>query len=152
MFSLPLAPWAGAQEGLGFAMAPPVDPAYEAVMPRTPTSLEATLEAHPEFWTDMRRLIGAEGPNCISCHWLNGAPPNASGPLAWAPDLQHVRDRLRPDWTREWMTDPAKIYPGTSMPANFTGEQWQEILPGPSSQQIETVVDWLFNLDREPTR
>ncbi len=147
-----VAGWAGSEKGLGFAIAGPVDPSYEPVVPRTPSSVQRVLETHPDFWAQMRRLTGAEGPNCFQCHWLNGNPPNASGPLAWAPDLQYTRDRLRPDWVREWLTNPSRIYPGTAMPANFEGQQWQEILPGPPDQQIEAVIAWLFNLDREPTR
>ena len=48
------------------------------------------------------------------------------------------------------MTDPAKIYPGTTMPANFPldEQQWQDLYPGSSREQIEAVLTWLFNLDR----
>lgn len=146
-----VAAWASKDEA-GFAIAPPVDPSYEPLWPRTPSVLETTLAHDPDFWGGMGRLTGAEGPNCFQCHWLNGKAPNAEGPLAWAPDLQYVRERLRPDWVREWLTNPARIYPGTAMPANFEGSQWQEIWPKPSAQQIEDVLTWLFNLDRDPTR
>jgi cbb3-type cytochrome oxidase cytochrome c subunit len=86
----------------------------------------------------------------VQCHYLRGASPTQSTPIAWAPDLDHARERLRPDWVREWLTEPSKIYPGTAMPANFPldQEQWQEFLTAPSAQQIEAVLTWLFNLDR----
>ena len=89
------------------------------------------------------------GPNCVQCHFLQGDPPNAE-PIAWAPDLDHTRLRLRPDWVREWFWDPSKIYPGTSMPANFPPDEsvYQDLFPGASADQIEALIVWLFNLDR----
>jgi cytochrome c2 len=144
-----LASWAAEK---GFRMAPPVDPSYEAIGPRLPSAFHEKMSEHPDFWQGMAALTGSEGPNCFQCHWFNGAAPNAEGPIAWAPDLSSVRDRLRPAWVHEWLTDPAKIYPGTAMPANFTGEQYQEIWPKPGARQIEDVLFWLFNLDRIPTQ
>ena len=114
-----------------------------------PATIDAILGAMPEYLNDVHRL-SAEGPNCFQCHFLQGTPPVAEGPIAWAPDLDNTRSRLRPDWVREWLTDPLKIYPGTAMPANFPldGPQWQEIWEAPSEEQIEAVTTWLFNLDR----
>lgn len=139
-------------DALGFEMAGPVDPAYEPVAPRSPSTLEPVLAGDPEFFSKVHDLA-IKGPNCVQCHFLRGAPPTQATPIAWAPDLDHVRERLRPDWVRTWITDPAKIYPGTAMPANFPldQEQWQELWPAPSRQQIEAVVTWLFNLDRAGT-
>ena len=136
-------------DALGFELPGPVNPAYEAVQPRSPSALEPVLSAEPAFFTKVHDLA-IKGPNCVQCHFLRGAPPTQSTPIAWAPDLDHVRERLRPDWVRSWLTDPAKIYPGTAMPANFPldQEQWQEFYAAPSSQQIDAVVTWLFNLDR----
>jgi cytochrome c2 len=134
---------------LGFAMAGPVDPAYEAMSQRSPAHLSPVLAGDPEFFKKVHDLA-VSGPNCVQCHFLRGAAPTQPTPLAWAPDLDLTRERLRPDWVREWLTDPSKIYPGTSMPANFSldQEQWQDLYPAPSAQQIEAVLTWLFNLDR----
>jgi len=133
----------------GFTIWPAVDPQYEAVDPRLPRALETLAAENPNYFADVHRLA-VEGPNCVQCHFLQGAAPNAEGPIAWAPDLDNVRARLRPDWVREWLTDPGKIYPGTAMPANFPLDQsqWQEFWPGTSEEQIEAVTNWLFNLDR----
>ncbi len=137
----------------GFTLAGPVDPAYEAVPQRSPAELAAVLGSDPEFFETVHRLATdttGKGPNCVQCHFLRGAPPTQSTPIAWAPDLDNARERLRPDWVREWLTNPARIYPGTSMPANFALDQtqWQELVPLPSAQQIEAVLTWLYNLDR----
>jgi len=134
---------------IGFAMPGPVNPAYEFVPQRSPANLEAVLGAQPDFFQKVHDLA-VNGPNCVQCHYLQGNPPTQATPIAWAPDLDHTRERLRPDWVREWLTDPSRIYPGTSMPANFPldQEQWQEFYAAPSAQQIEAVLTWLFNLDR----
>jgi len=136
-------------DALGFVMAGPVDPNYEAVEQRSPAKLTPVLASDPGYFQKVHDLA-VKGPNCVQCHYLQGAAPSQSSPLAWAPDLDNARERLRPDWVREWLTDPARIYPGTSMPANFPAdqEQWQELYPAPSSVQIEAVLTWLYNLDR----
>jgi len=130
-----------------------VNPAYEDIAQRSPAQLEAVLSADKEIFARVHSLVTdttGKGPNCVQCHYLRGSSPTQSTPLAWAPDLDYVRERLRPDWVREWLTDPARIYPGTSMPANFPPEpmQWQELLPAPPARQIESVLTWLYNLDR----
>ncbi|MEX1025146.1 MAG: c-type cytochrome [Planctomycetota bacterium] len=133
----------------GFSIDGPVDPSYEAIAQRQPTTLGPLMTAHPDFFDEVGNLV-LNGPKCTQCHFLMGEPPTAEGPIAWAPDLSHTRERLRPDWTRAWLEAPAKIYPGTAMPANFAaGESnWQEFVPKPSGEQIEDVLLWLFNLDR----
>jgi cytochrome c2 len=141
---------------LGFQLAGPVNPSYEAIPQRSPSTLASVTESDPEFFSRVHALVtdSARGPNCVQCHFLRGDPPTQETPVAWAPDLDLTRDRLRPDWVREWLTDPSRIYPGTAMPANFPSDQtqWQELYPAPSREQIEAVVTWLFNLDRAAVR
>ncbi len=140
-------------DAAGFSIAPPPSASYEPIPQRAPTTLDPLLRRDPEFFERVHTLV-EKGPNCIQCHFLAGRPPTAEGPVAWAPDLDITRERLRPDWTRTWLHDPSKIYPGTAMPANFPpGDAvWQEFLPAPSAQQIESVLIWLYNLDRALVR
>jgi len=143
-----LVAYGGAQ---GFSMASAVSPQYETLPQRTPSHLDPYLAQMPDFYDEVHALIiQPGGPNCISCHFLAGDPPTNESPIAWAPDLAHTRERLRPNWIRDWLSDPARIYPGTTMPANFAldQEQWQGLYPAPASEQIEAVITWLFNLDR----
>ncbi len=138
---------------VGFEATPAVDPSYEAIPQRAPSTLDPQLDLHPRLYDEVYDLL-EKGPNCIQCHFLAGRAPTAETPLTWAPDLALTRERLRPDWTREWLTDPGRVYPGTSMPANFPlGESvWQDLYPGTSREQIEAVLTWLFNLDRALAR
>jgi len=128
---------------MDFRASPPVDPAYEAILQRAP-SYHAELERG--------RAVAFEGVNCFTCHWFQGdGPTQMDSPIAWAPDLALTRERLRPDWTRDWLWNPGLIYPGTSMAANFASSepQYQEQFPDSSNaQQIDAVIDWLYNLDR----
>lgn len=58
--------------------------------------------------------------DCFSCHWDGGRKP-AGNPEEWGPDLGRAPPRLNPDWIVRWLGDPAKIAPGTKMPA-FSAE------------------------------
>ena len=136
-------------DAIEFELEDSVDPSYETIVQRTPAHLEPLMESG-DFFTQVRDLaVGPNGPNCVQCHFLEGDPPTNETPIGWAPDLAHTKERLRPDWVREWLTDPSKIYPGTAMPANFaTDDQWQEAFEGTGAEQIEAVITWLYNLDR----
>jgi mono/diheme cytochrome c family protein len=133
----------------GFEFRGRVDPSYEAIPQRSPAVVADVLDAQPDFFSKVHDMV-VQGPNCVQCHFLRGAPPTQDTPLAWAPDLDLTRARLRPEWVRAWLTDPSRIYPGTSMPANFPAdqEQWQEFYPAASREQIEAVLMWLYNLDQ----
>jgi hypothetical protein len=53
---------------------------------------------------------------CIGCHdWGENASLGEHGP-----QLVSAGQRLREDWFRRWMRDPARILSGTSMPNYFT--------------------------------
>ena len=135
----------------GFAFDLPVDPSYESIPQRTPEWLAHMFERQPDLYATVHTLAtGPDGPKCNQCHFVAGERPTNEAPVGWAPDLIHTRERLRPDWVRRWLTDPSKIYPGTTMPANFdlSSTQWQDLYPAPSAEQIEGVTTWLFNLDR----
>jgi cytochrome c2 len=134
----------------GFSISPSVAASYEPIVQRTPSNLDPLLAQAPDFYDKVHALVSEQGgPNCVSCHFLAGDPPTNEAPVGWAPDLAHTRERLRPDWLRDWLTDPSRIYPGTTMPANFDrDEQWQSLYPAPAREQIEAVITWLFNLDR----
>jgi cytochrome c2 len=138
----------------GFRMNGPVDPAYEAVHRRTPSHLERRtkeLAAH-DTPISLGQAVGIRGPNCYQCHWHQGEPPDQKdSPLSWGPDLYLTHERLREPWVEDWLWSPGIVYPGTSMPGNFQGDppQYQNVYPESSNeQQIQSVLDWLFNMDR----
>jgi hypothetical protein len=141
---------------VGFASSGPVSSSYERVERRSPSYLAARAEElsggmHPGA---LGREVAVRGPNCYQCHWHGGqAPDQRDTPIAWAPDLMHTSERLREDWTREWLWGPNLVYPGSSMPANFLADppEYQAVYPdSDNAQQIRSVLDWLYNFDRTP--
>lgn len=131
-------------EAWGFSMRGPVEPGLERIDQRA-------VSYHANFREG--QSIAADGVNCFKCHYLNGkAPDQIDAPETWAPNLGLARERLRPDWTRDWLWNPTLIYPGTAMPANFASAepQYQEQFPdSTNAQQIEAVLDWLYRMDLE---
>jgi mono/diheme cytochrome c family protein len=129
-----------------------VDAAHERIRRRDVSHVDALLEGHPTAFSDADGLARG-GPNCFQCHFYRGAPPldGEALPIAWAPDLARVHERIREDWAHQWIKDPARIYPGTAMPANFAAEPpaYQELLEDSSNEdQIQLILDWLYNMDR----
>ena len=140
----------------GFRMSGAPSTSYERTERRSPAylSMRGDIPA-------VGGVVAVEAVNCFTCHWNQGMPPGEAAepggevvpvlPIAWAPDLAHARDRLREDWSHDWMWNPSAIYPGTSMPVNFanTPPMYQDHFPGSSSgDQVQAVLDWLYNLDR----
>lgn len=134
-------------DSVGFRMHGPVSDSFEVIERRAPSY----FEAHRDTVLIGERLASKD-VNCFQCHWHGGAPPDqVDTPIAWAPDLFHAHERLREDWVRDWLWKPDLVYPGTAMPANFAADPpgYQQTYPGSTNaQQIQAVMDWLFNFDR----
>jgi serine/threonine protein kinase/transcriptional regulator with XRE-family HTH domain len=127
----------------------PVQLGFEPESRRLPSHARSLVENNPMFFEQVESLV-REGPNCLQCHFFKSEPPVAEGPIAWAPELKLTRNRLREDWLVEFIRTPHALRPGTSMPASFpTGDTvvWQEFFPGTSEEQVQAVVDWLYNFD-----
>lgn len=86
-----------------------------------------------------RKLIGAGGLGCVSCHGLKDrkslGPPVAR--------LTATTDRLRPEYFKELLLDPQKTQPGTVMPPLFTGRK-------DAAKEIETIWTYLRELEGQP--
>jgi len=136
-------------EKSGFRTRPAVNADFEAQMMRSHAYLQSRKASEANHLA-LGEAVAVKGVNCFQCHFRVGQPPPAD-PIAWAPDLNGVRSRLREEWVRDWLRDPALVYPGTSMPANFSSSpaQYQEHYPNSSNEdQIRVVLEWLYNFDR----
>lgn len=103
------------------------------------------LKQNPDYQKLGATLFGDQpGFNCQACH-VKGTQTPKGKPDTWAPDLTMAKERLRPEWIRGWLVDPAKIQPGTRMP-RF---QWGTIkeIPGTPEEQVEAVKDLLMYLN-----
>jgi hypothetical protein len=71
-----------------------------------------------------RDLFTNPAAPCLKCH-ATGDPTHDKN--ATAPNFVLAGDRLRAAWAERWVTDPAKMIPGTSMPSGLfhrEGDRW----------------------------
>jgi mono/diheme cytochrome c family protein len=90
---------------------------------------------------DGRKLLGTQGGvNCITCHGWN---EHASLGIR-AMDISALDRRLRPEWFRSYLLDPASYRPGTLMPPLWPGGQSTvpDVLDGDTERQIGAI--WAF--------
>jgi hypothetical protein len=89
---------------------------------------------------------------CQQCHVLGAIP--ADQPTAnLAPDLRMAPERLQPDWIVEWLKNPARIQPGTRMPA-FWPDYPKSFYPQFGNQaepQILSIRDHLMTFRGGPS-
>lgn len=133
--------WAESQ---GFSMVGPTKWGHERVQRRSHTYMQ---DRSP--FLSVGHAVAIEGVNCYQCHPNGDVYPET--PIAWAPSLDNTRSRLREDWVHEWLWAPSLIYPGTAMLTNFAADdpQYQDQYPDSSNEeQIQAVMDWLYNMDR----
>jgi hypothetical protein len=74
-----------------------------------------------------QQLVGANDPKknptgmgCVTCHSLREFKPAVAADATRGPELTLMSTRLRADFFRRWMHEPARIQPGTAMPNFFT--------------------------------
>ncbi len=82
---------------------------------------------------------------CTKCHQVNKESA-AMGTSFLAPDLTMAKQRLKPHWVKEWLSDPQKLQEGTMMPTFFADGQTPvtDVLGGDANQQIEAIRDYLY--------
>ncbi len=99
-----------------------------------------------------RDLFTSPAAPCLKCHATGN---EAHDKNATAPNFLLARDRLRPAWTERWITDPAKIIPGTAMPSGLfrrEGDRWVFAGPLPPALQkyvgdhADLLVRYMFTL------
>ncbi len=89
---------------------------------------------------------------CVQCHLIGDFVPEGS-PRAHAPNLGMAQYRLRPEYVRDWIANPKRILPYTSMPVNVVydpnsetlGGVEQNLFTGTSVEQVDALVDLLMN-------
>ena len=88
-----------------------------------------------------RRLVGRDGLSCIACHTFS--THGSTGIPALGLDRMH--ERLRWDWFRRYLPDPAALRPGTRMPSFWPEGRAAntEILDGNPEAQIRSIWAWM---------
>ncbi len=117
--------------------------------PFIPPKVEPLNEAER---TMARTLFTSPAAPCLKCHMTGNA---AHDKVASAPNFLLAHDRLQPAWTERWITDPAKIIPGTAMPSGLfhrDGDHWVFSGPLPAGLQqyhgdhADLLVRYMFSL------
>ncbi len=90
---------------------------YESDRRTLPGYLAEQNAQHPNRLQDAMNLI-SDSNYCVKCHKLGDYTPKPPA-NAWAPNLDRVYQRLRPDWVHRWVASPARTIPYTAMPQNF---------------------------------
>ena len=89
---------------------------------------------------------------CQQCHVL-GAIPKDQPTANLAPDLRMAVERLNPEWIDEWLKAPARIQPGTRMPAfwpNYPKSDFPQ-LGNNAEAQIRAIRDHLLTMRGGPS-
>ncbi|HHT9153646.1 MAG TPA: c-type cytochrome, partial [Candidatus Hypogeohydataceae bacterium YC40] len=116
---------------------------YERLQEREGAYVDAKCLKDPDYYIRAKRLMDSKDVNCGSCH-VRGELKPSGDPSGWAPDLSLARERLRPGWIREWLTNPQRIQVGTKMP-KFPWGEFQQILPGAPEEQVEAIKDLIMS-------
>lgn len=109
--------------------------------PEIPASTTETLAAGEKLFTSFR---------CIQCHQVN--PKMAMRSSFLAPDLALSKERLKPEWAKQWLKDPQSLQQGTMMPAFWPdgNSPLPDMLGGSAEAQITAVRDYLFRYAPKP--
>ena len=125
---------------------------YLAVKDKAPFPFSPTYnyKLDPIHMRAAETLVGSEYFSCARCHFVDGTPPTGEED-SWAPDFKLAKDRLRPEWIIEWIKDPAKITPGTTMPAFYPKDKFdssgpEEILGGDEEAQLEALRHYVYSV------
>ena len=95
-----------------------------------------------------RELVGQGGLGCVGCHDLRGRKSSGIGAI----NLAHSPKRLRVEWFRDFLIDPARFAPGTRMPSFWPGGAAvnKEVLRGNTARQIDSL--WVYLMEIDQTR
>lgn len=112
-------------------------------------------EAHKSSrFEDAMKLVTDKNA-CVKCHQVADFMVQGAA-RGRAPNLADVYRRLRPEYLRKWVANPAMTLPYTAMPAIIAydpakphhGGLPQELYSGSSTEQLDAVVDLLMNYDQ----
>ncbi|HEY3242148.1 MAG TPA: hypothetical protein VGM03_02260 [Phycisphaerae bacterium] len=131
--------------------------AYQKVLERV-GFLQQVYDVPYPFNEAQRSLVSQErfeqGENmlmelkCLQCHVLGDPTLKGSNPNPSAPNLNLAFRRLRQEWVRTWVQNPAWIQPGTKMPQFFPPAPGPDGHPHPQSAFITQAPDKRVELEK----
>ncbi len=121
---------------------------FEDISEKRDAYIKLKEEEFPGYLSRAKDLFMSKDIKCASCHVRGDLKPEGN-PADWAPDLMLARERLKPEWIKNWLLDPQLIQPGTKMPKFFREGAFQDIFPGTPEEQTEAIKDLLMNLSED---
>jgi cytochrome c553 len=91
-------------------------------------------------------MVGEGGFGCVKCHTFGNFPAQGIQAI----NLQLMHDRLRPEWFRRYMRNPAAFRPGTRMPSAWPpqGKSLLDYLNADSDLQVAAIWEYLSDGER----
>ncbi|MFQ5657076.1 MAG: c-type cytochrome [Candidatus Methylomirabilales bacterium] len=116
-------------------------------LPEPPAALRYRGKPNAKFVAAAKKMTGKDYFDCFSCHLLKDRKPGGKRE-DWAPDLNRIRHRFRPDFFLKWLVDPNRYRPGTKMPEFFPDQESgpDDILDGDELKQMAALRDYLMSL------
>jgi mono/diheme cytochrome c family protein len=117
-----------------------------AEMHGSPVVVEDQTPVDPHLAEIGRGLTAQSSFGCVKCHGV-GAQAAIAPFEAFAPNFDHVSERLRHDYFRRWMRNPQTYLPGTKMPSfgNAEGKTpYKDVLGGDAAAEYEAVWQYLL--------
>ena len=99
------------------------------------------------YAADAYRLIAANPNLCTKCHSIGSLKIEGAN----GPDLSGAFERLRPEWTMEWISNPDRMFGyAPTMPQNFAKDSldYKEFLAGDVRDRVRAARDALMDLPR----
>ncbi len=118
----------------------------DALEPLPPVTFPVSLaEAKLAGWA----MVGEGGFGCVKCHTFGTFPAQGIQAI----NLQSMHDRLRPEWFRRYMRNPAAFRPGTRMPSAWPleGKSLLDYLNADPDLQVAAIWAYLEDGPRART-
>jgi nitrate reductase cytochrome c-type subunit len=108
--------------------------------------LRQRWDARGAYASDAYRLV-TDRNLCLQCHSVG----DVAAALPQGPNLDLTAQRLRPEWVRQWIANPDRLFGyKPAMPQNFPNDslEYQNVFLGRPLDQVTAVRDVLMDLPR----
>ncbi len=136
-------PWLGTRMPTFSAYAAPLASGFSRLHGFEP-SAPVEFKTDPALVEIGKKLVGADGFACTTCHGIGDVEPTAAFEVG-AVNFNLVRERIREGYFYRWMDNPPAVVPGNKMPKYAEGNKSQrtDILDGDAGKQYQAIWQWL---------